>query len=166
MQGTAQVLKNEQVSQMWIPRSVSSCQILLTMHEKPTVIVDTCIWPQLSWTKAAKTGWTNKCLHPQKTPFYHQVSVHSSCEVFSNKAACNRDYHMILMQISDVFIIVTTTWFCLSAMCNICLWCARRAALRRELWVAWGRKPSSQVLEYVEGKTAHQSDDGDFPQER
>lgn len=69
------------------------------------------------------------------------------------------------MQISDIFIIVTTTWFCLSAMCNNCLWCARRAALGCELRIAWGRKPSSQVLQDVERKAAHQSDDGDFPQE-
>lgn len=47
-----------------------------------------------------------------------------------------------------------------------CLWCARRAALGRELRIAWGRKPTSQVLQDVKGKAAHQSDDSDFPQER
>lgn len=51
-------------------------------------------------------------------------------------------------------------------MCSICLWCTRKAALGCELWVAWRRKPSPQVLQDVEGKTAHQSDDSDFPQER
>lgn len=37
--------------------------------------------------------------------------------------------------------------------------------LRRELRVAGGRKPSSQVLEDVERETADQSDDRDFPEE-
>lgn len=40
------------------------------------------------------------------------------------------------------------------------------AALGRELRVAGGRKPPSQVLEDVEGQAAHQGDDSDLPQER
>lgn len=105
-------------------------------------------------------------LSSKNFPFIVRFLFTAVVKSFFNKAACNKDYHMIFTQISDVFVIVTTTWFCLSAMCNICLWCARRAALGRELRIAWGRKPSSQVLQDVEGKAAHQGDDGDFPQER
>lgn len=44
--------------------------------------------------------------------------------------------------------------------------CVPGAALGRELGVAGGRKPPSQVLEDVEGQAAHQGDDSDLPQER
>lgn len=44
--------------------------------------------------------------------------------------------------------------------------CVQGAALGRELRVAGGRKPPSQVLEDVEGQAAHQGDDSDLPQER
>lgn len=54
---------------------------------------------------------------------------------------------------------------CLWAGGNVCL-CVQGAALGRELRVAGGRKPPSQVLEDVEGQAAHQGDDSDLPQER
>lgn len=66
------------------------------------------------------------------------------------------------MQVWDVF--MWDSW--------VCLWAwpvsvsGPGAALGRELRVAGGRKPPSQVLEDVEGQAAHQGDDSDLPQER